>query len=282
MNNQQHRTNMQSTPIEPVHASRQYQIPDLMCYVSDVCQVALQSRCLGFLTCMSAQIIPQHDMRVTPLVQPFVELQASAERLHSSLNGYISLLTPELANSQLPDCISNIASSLDPVTDVLHLQPTVAHCLAIHNTFTSQNTLIDTQHVVQTSALRSGQGHGHPRCRPSRHHHTLRAILALRQDKGRRTRHHRYAQPNSRGTRLLTLSTVRLQSGALAVFSPVALTDDVKAKVASLGEVKYITALDAEVSHHPSHPPPALTPPPAPHLSRPLARRLPHRASPRS
>ncbi|OAL48407.1 hypothetical protein IQ07DRAFT_622856 [Pyrenochaeta sp. DS3sAY3a] len=41
---------------------------------------------------------------------------------------------------------------------------------------------------------------------------------------------------------------VRLQSGALAVFSPVALTDDVKAKVAALGEVKYITALDAE--HH--------------------------------
>ncbi|KAF1997080.1 hypothetical protein P154DRAFT_471479 [Amniculicola lignicola CBS 123094] len=41
---------------------------------------------------------------------------------------------------------------------------------------------------------------------------------------------------------------VRLQSGALAVFSPVALTDDVKAKVASLGEVKYITALDIE--HH--------------------------------
>ncbi|KAH7379397.1 hypothetical protein DE146DRAFT_317272 [Phaeosphaeria sp. MPI-PUGE-AT-0046c] len=41
---------------------------------------------------------------------------------------------------------------------------------------------------------------------------------------------------------------VRLQSGALAVFSPVALTDDVKAKVSSLGEVKYIAALDAE--HH--------------------------------
>lgn len=41
---------------------------------------------------------------------------------------------------------------------------------------------------------------------------------------------------------------VRLQSGALAVFSPVALTDDVKRKVAELGEVKYIAALDAE--HH--------------------------------
>lgn len=34
----------------------------------------------------------------------------------------------------------------------------------------------------------------------------------------------------------------------MAVFSPVALTDDVKAKVASMGEVKYITALDIE--HH--------------------------------
>lgn len=41
---------------------------------------------------------------------------------------------------------------------------------------------------------------------------------------------------------------VRLQSGALAVFSPIALTDDVKAKVSELGEVKYIAALDQE--HH--------------------------------
>ncbi|KAF2205285.1 hypothetical protein GQ43DRAFT_460096 [Delitschia confertaspora ATCC 74209] len=41
---------------------------------------------------------------------------------------------------------------------------------------------------------------------------------------------------------------VRLQSGALAVFSPVALTEEVKAKVAEMGEVKYITALDIE--HH--------------------------------
>jgi hypothetical protein len=39
-----------------------------------------------------------------------------------------------------------------------------------------------------------------------------------------------------------------MQNGSLAVFSPVALTDEVKAKVASLGEVKYITALDIE--HH--------------------------------
>ncbi|KAF9691806.1 hypothetical protein EKO04_010384 [Ascochyta lentis] len=41
---------------------------------------------------------------------------------------------------------------------------------------------------------------------------------------------------------------VRLQSGSLAVFSPVALTDEVKAKVAELGEVRYICAPDAE--HH--------------------------------
>jgi hypothetical protein len=40
---------------------------------------------------------------------------------------------------------------------------------------------------------------------------------------------------------------VRLQSGALAVFSPVALTDDVKRKISELGEVKYIAALDIEV-----------------------------------
>ncbi|KAF2875072.1 hypothetical protein BDV95DRAFT_626613 [Massariosphaeria phaeospora] len=43
-------------------------------------------------------------------------------------------------------------------------------------------------------------------------------------------------------------TVVRLQSGALAVFSPVALTEDVKKKVAEMGEVKYITALDTE--HH--------------------------------
>lgn len=41
---------------------------------------------------------------------------------------------------------------------------------------------------------------------------------------------------------------VRLQSGSLAVFSPVALTDDVKRKVAEMGEVRYICAPDAE--HH--------------------------------
>lgn len=42
---------------------------------------------------------------------------------------------------------------------------------------------------------------------------------------------------------------MRLRNGSLAVFSPVALTDDVKAKLASLGNnVKYITALDIE--HH--------------------------------
>ncbi|KAH7065914.1 hypothetical protein BKA63DRAFT_167425 [Paraphoma chrysanthemicola] len=43
-------------------------------------------------------------------------------------------------------------------------------------------------------------------------------------------------------------TVVRLQSGALAVFSPVALTDEVKQKVSELGEVKYIAALDIE--HH--------------------------------
>jgi hypothetical protein len=46
----------------------------------------------------------------------------------------------------------------------------------------------------------------------------------------------------------LTKPPVRLQNGSLAVFSPVALTDDVKAKLASLGEVRYITAPDIE--HH--------------------------------
>ncbi|KAF2477439.1 uncharacterized protein BDR25DRAFT_249401 [Lindgomyces ingoldianus] len=43
-------------------------------------------------------------------------------------------------------------------------------------------------------------------------------------------------------------TVVRLRSGALAVFSPTSLTDEVKATVEKLGEVKYITALDAE--HH--------------------------------
>jgi hypothetical protein len=45
------------------------------------------------------------------------------------------------------------------------------------------------------------------------------------------------------------LSVVRLTSGALAVFSPVALTEATKAKVASLGgDVRYLVATDIE--HH--------------------------------
>jgi len=41
---------------------------------------------------------------------------------------------------------------------------------------------------------------------------------------------------------------VRLQSGSLAVFSPAALTEEVKKTVSSLGPLKYIVALDIE--HH--------------------------------
>ncbi|KAG7093712.1 hypothetical protein E1B28_007366 [Marasmius oreades] len=41
---------------------------------------------------------------------------------------------------------------------------------------------------------------------------------------------------------------VRMNNGSVAVFSPIALTEEVKQKVASMGEVKYITALDFE--HH--------------------------------
>lgn len=42
---------------------------------------------------------------------------------------------------------------------------------------------------------------------------------------------------------------VKLQTGSIAVFSPVALTDDVRAKVQSMGNnVKYISAMDIE--HH--------------------------------
>jgi hypothetical protein len=40
---------------------------------------------------------------------------------------------------------------------------------------------------------------------------------------------------------------VKLQSGGVAVFSPVALTPEVKETVSSMGEVKYIAALDIEV-----------------------------------
>jgi len=41
---------------------------------------------------------------------------------------------------------------------------------------------------------------------------------------------------------------VRLENGKLAVFSPVALTEDVKQTIKSMGELKYIAALDYE--HH--------------------------------
>jgi hypothetical protein len=40
---------------------------------------------------------------------------------------------------------------------------------------------------------------------------------------------------------------VRLRDGSVAVFSPVALTPEVKETVASMGELKYITAPDMEV-----------------------------------
>jgi hypothetical protein len=40
---------------------------------------------------------------------------------------------------------------------------------------------------------------------------------------------------------------VKLQSGGVAVFSPVALTPEVKETVSALGELKYIAALDIEV-----------------------------------
>lgn len=40
---------------------------------------------------------------------------------------------------------------------------------------------------------------------------------------------------------------VRLRDGSVAVFSPVALTPQVKETVAAMGEVKYITAPDLEV-----------------------------------
>ena len=43
-------------------------------------------------------------------------------------------------------------------------------------------------------------------------------------------------------------NTVRMQNGSLAVFSPVALTNEVRSAVKELGEVKYIVAPDQE--HH--------------------------------
>lgn len=78
-----------------------------------------------------------------------------------------------------------------------------------------------------------------------------RTIQSLRQDQNRRTRDDRYAL---RGSSLHEMHNtdhrpVRLTSGALAVFSPVALTPEVQSKLQSMGnEIKYITALDYE--HH--------------------------------
>jgi hypothetical protein len=42
---------------------------------------------------------------------------------------------------------------------------------------------------------------------------------------------------------------VHLKDGSVAVFSPVALTPEVKETVASMGELKYIAALDIEVHY---------------------------------
>lgn len=41
---------------------------------------------------------------------------------------------------------------------------------------------------------------------------------------------------------------MKLQSGGVAVFSPVSLTPEVKETVNAMGEVKYITAPDIEVT----------------------------------
>jgi hypothetical protein len=103
------------------------------------------------------------------------------------------------------------------------------------------------QDVFETSTVGPGQGYGHPRSRSARYNDSLCPILAVWAHQGRRKRNHRYAILTRKSRQLLTCRTVRLQSGALAVFSPVALTDDVKRKVSELGEVKYIAALDVEV-----------------------------------
>lgn len=50
-----------------------------------------------------------------------------------------------------------------------------------------------------------------------------------------------YVKIGGRGT------LVKLPSGGVAVFSPVALTPEVKETVSALGELKYIAALDIEV-----------------------------------
>jgi hypothetical protein len=47
---------------------------------------------------------------------------------------------------------------------------------------------------------------------------------------------------------LLKVVSVKLQSGGVAVFSPVSLTPEVKETVNAMGEVKYITATDIEVT----------------------------------
>jgi hypothetical protein len=77
---------------------------------------------------------------------------------------------------------------------------------------------------------------------------------------------------------------VKLPSGGVAVFSPVALTPEVKETVSALGELKYIAALDIEV-HIPSqhflmkkH---FLTTRIASHFPRSLEQRVPQRKSSR-
>jgi hypothetical protein len=65
-----------------------------------------------------------------------------------------------------------------------------------------------------------------------------------------------------------------MAAGGVAVFSPVALTPDVKKTVSSLGELKYITAPDFEVSERSFWVQLTRS---APHISRRLAQRVPQR-----
>ena len=73
-------------------------------------------------------------------------------------------------------------------------------------------------------------------------------VLAFWKDQEWREGHVRCVSSIGHSHMLTGSSIVRMAAGGVAVFSPVALTPDVKKTVSSLGELKYITAPDFEVT----------------------------------
>jgi hypothetical protein len=114
-----------------------------------------------------------------------------------------------------------------PTTDLLEQKSNIHHR---QQSFPPQHLSNDVQICRKAHPLRPRQSDGHPR-----RHSNITTLSVPFSRFG-------HLKIGGRGT------IVKLSTGSLAVFSPVALTPEVKSKVSSLGSVKYLVAPDIE--HH--------------------------------